>query len=82
MEVNTEYGQLLTEMRSFNRERDMEVIRLRQIGANYSYWESELSGREQSLREWEADIKERERRLLVAEADLSSAHEKDWQVSL
>ena len=59
----------------------MEVIRLCQIGANYSHWESDLNGREGSLREWEADIKERERRLLIAEADLNSTQEKDWQLS-
>ena len=81
MEVNTDYGELLAGIHSFNRERDMEVIRLCQIGANYLYWELELNGREQSLREWEADIKDRERRLLTAEADLDSAHEKKWQVS-
>ena len=59
----------------------MEVIRLRQIGANYSHWEAELDGREGSLRQREADIQERERRLLIAEADLQSAQEKDWKVS-
>ena len=81
MDLNTEYGQLLEEMRAFGREREIEVIRLRQIGANYSHWEVELNGREGSLREWEVDIKERERRLLIVEADLNSAQEKDWKVS-
>ena len=51
MDLNTEYGKLLEEMRSFGREREMEVIRLHQIGANYSHWEEEMNGREGSLRE-------------------------------
>ena len=82
MDLNTEYGQLLEEMRAFGREREMEVIRLRHIGANYSHWEAELDGREGNLRQMEADIHERERRLLIAEADLQSAQEKEWKVSI
>ena len=81
MEVNTDYGKLLAGIRSFNRERDMEVIRLRQIGANYSYWEEQLNGRKQSMGEWEVDLKDRERRLLTAEANMESAFDKKWQVS-
>ena len=82
MDLNTEYGQLLEEMRAFGREREMEVIRLSQIGANYSHWEAELDGREGNLRQREADIHKRERRLLIAEADLQSAQEKEWKVSI
>ena len=80
-EVNTDYGELLAGIRSFHRERDTEVIRFRQIGANYSYCEEQLNGREQSMGEWEADLKGRERRLLTAEANMESAHYKKWQVS-
>ena len=80
-QVNTEYGEFLAGVRSFHRERDTEVIRLREVGANYSYWEEQLNGREQSLGEWEADLKGRERRLLTAEANMESAHDKKWQVS-
>ena len=80
-EVNTDYGELLAGIRSFHRERDTEVIRLRQIGANYSYWEEQLNGRDQSLGEWEADLKGRERRVLTAEAIMESVFDKKWQVS-
>ena len=87
-EVNTDYSELLAGIRSFHRERDTEVIRLRQIGANYSYWEEQLNlreqqlnGREQSMGEWEADLKGRERKLHNAEASMESAEEKKWQVS-
>ena len=82
MDLNTEYRQLLEEMRALGREREMEVIRLRQIGANYLHWEAELEGRDCNLRQMEADIHERERRLLIAEADLQSAQEKEWKVSM
>ena len=34
----------------------MEVIRLRQIGSNYSNWEAELDGREGNLRQMEMDL--------------------------
>ena len=87
-EVNTDYSELLAGIRSFHRERDTEVIRLRQIGANYSYWEEQLNlreqqlnGREQSLGEWEADLKGRERRVLTAKAYMESSFDKKWQVS-
>ena len=56
MDINTEYGKLLEEMRSFGRERKMEVIRLRQVGANYSHWEAELDGREGNLRQMDRKI--------------------------
>ena len=76
MDINTEYGKLLEEMRCFGREREMEVIRLRQIGSNYSNWEAELDGREGSLRQMEMDLHERERQLLIAEADFRNAQER------
>ena len=87
-QVNTEYGKFLARVRSFHRERDTEVIRLREVGANYAYWEEQLNlreqqlnGREQSLGEWETDLKGRERKLHNAEASMESAEEKKWQVS-
>ena len=80
MDINTEYGKLLEEMRSFGREREMEVIRLRQVGSNYSNWEAKLDGREGNLRQMEMDLHERERQLLIAEADFRNAQEREWKV--
>ena len=88
-QVNTEYEEFLAKVRSFHRERETEVIRLREVGANYAYWEEQLhsreqqfNGREQSMGEWEGDLKVRERRLHNTEANLEGAEEKRYKVSL
>ena len=44
--VNIEYGEFLAEVRSFHRDRQAEVIRLREVGSNYSFWEEQLHMRE------------------------------------
>ena len=82
MDINTEYGKLLEEMRCFGREREMEVIQLHQIGANYLNWEAELDGRQGNLRQMEMDLHMTERQLLIAEADFKSAQEREWKVSI
>ena len=48
-EVNTEYGEFIAKVRSFHKEREAEVIRLRKVGSNYSYWEEQLHMREEQL---------------------------------
>ena len=88
-QVNTEYGEFIAKVRSFHREREAEVIRLREVGSNYSYWEEQLhmreeqlNGRELSVGEWEADLKVRERRLHNEKVNMESAEDKQYQVSL
>ena len=87
--VNTEYGEFLAEVRSFHRDREAEVIRLREVGSNYSYWEEQLhmrepqlNGREVNMGEWEADLKVREKRLQNAKVNMESAEDKRYEVSL
>ena len=84
MEINTKYGRLIEEEKrraeSFGREREMERVRLRQIGANYSNWEAVLEGHEGKLRQMEIDLHERERQLLLVEADFRNAQERERKV--
>ena len=88
-QVNTEYGEFLAKVHSFHREREAEVIRLREVGSNYSYWEEQLhlreqqlNGRELSMGEWEADLKVREKRLQNAKVNIENAEEKRYEVTL
>ena len=87
-QVNTEYREFLAKVCSFHREREAEVIRLREVGFNYSYWEEQLhmreeqlNGHELSMGEWEADLKVRERRLHNKKVNMESAEDKRYQVS-
>ena len=45
--VNTEYGAFLAEVRSFHWDRDAEVIRLREVESNCSFWSDQLHMPEQ-----------------------------------
>ena len=62
--VNTEYGAFHAKVRSFHRDREAEVIRLREVESNCSFWadqlqmrEQQLNGHEVNLGEWEANLK-------------------------
>ena len=81
--MNTEYGAFLAEVRSFHRDREAEVIRLREVESNCSFWadqlqmrEQQLNGREVNIGEWEADLKVRDKRLQNAKLRMESAEDK------
>ena len=63
MDCNTDLGELIEMERrrgeQFNREREAEREKWRQIGHNYTMWEWELDGREGDLRVMERDLWER-----------------------
>ena len=48
----------VSDQRSGGGEREAEVIRLREVGSNYSYWEEQLHMREQQLNGLEVNMGE------------------------
>ena len=87
--VNTEYGAFLAEVRAFHHDRDAEVIRLREVEANCSFWsdqlhmwEQGLNNQEVNLNEWEKNLKVREKRLESAKLKMEAVEDDRYKVSV
>ena len=87
--MNTEYGQFLAEVRAFHHDRDAEVIRLREVEANCSFWSDQLHMREQglnnqevNLNEWEKNLKVCEKRLEIAKLKMEAVEDDRYKVSV
>ena len=72
----------------FHHDRDAEVIRLREVESNCSFWADQLHMREQHLNnqevnlgEWEANLKVREKRLENAKLKMESVEDERYEVS-
>ena len=87
--MNTEYGAFLAEVRAFHRDRDAEVIRLREVESNCSFWADQLHMREQhlinqevNLNEWEKNLKVCEKRLESAKLKMEAVEDDRYKVSI